>query len=75
MLPNYQAIDAASSCQGKEELTNTMARQIAEAMRKRGRHGISAYHCNHCGFWHVGRGSGRIEDARRIGKNQRGEQG
>lgn len=43
----------AISCQGKAQLPAQRAREIAQHKR----HGdtpLHAYHCQHCGYWHVG---------------------
>lgn len=43
--------DPRISCDGKDRLTSTQAREIA----KRQRNGnCSPYHCEHCKTWHVG---------------------
>jgi hypothetical protein len=44
-----------SACAGKAKHSPTRAKQIARDMRRRhGETAIDAYHCPHCGGWHVG---------------------
>lgn len=43
----------AISCLGKAQLPPQRAREIAKAKR-RGDNPLQAYHCEHCGHWHVG---------------------
>lgn len=43
------------SCEGKEQLTEERAREVAAKMRRRRPQGaVSAYHCVCCKAWHVG---------------------
>lgn len=42
------------ACHGKEALEPSRARSLAKAMRRRGKRTVNAYHCDHCGGWHVG---------------------
>ena len=49
-----------ASCLGKDKLTAEQAKAIA----KRARSGSpTAYHCAHCGAWHVGQGNRRDKKA------------
>lgn len=57
------------SCRGKVQLTATRAKQVAREMRRNDRGRMAPYHCEHCGWWHVGSGNGREESAKR-GKNE-----
>jgi hypothetical protein len=43
----------AISCAGKAQLPGQRAREIAKGKR-RGDTPLQAYHCEHCGHWHVG---------------------
>lgn len=48
----------AATCAGKQGHERKVAKQIAEAMRKRGR-SVVIYRCKVCGDWHIGAPGGK----------------
>lgn len=50
MAANY----LETCCMGKDKLSASRARKVAQEMRRRGRDGVQPYHCMHCREWHVG---------------------
>lgn len=43
----------AAACQGKEQLSEIVAKKIARRNTRSDRR-REAYHCIYCGFWHIG---------------------
>lgn len=41
-------------CEGKEKISNSVARNAAKRMSRKYKARFKAYRCNHCGFYHVG---------------------
>lgn len=52
------------SCEGKEKLTAKLAKAILRRRVSEDR--MQLYHCEHCGFWHLGLGSKRMPAAMRV---------
>lgn len=52
-------------CHGKDQLSHDIAVMVAGKIRNGA---ASAYHCEHCGFWHVGSHVSR----KRQGKGRKG---
>lgn len=50
-----------AGCDGKVQLTRTLALKIAKTKDKR----MSAYRCRFCGWWHVGENSGKVLDKKK----------
>lgn len=48
----YRPVQAPEvSCIGKDKLSHDVARKVASKLRIGA---ANSYHCEHCGFWHVG---------------------
>ena len=41
-------------CEGKERVSNAVARNAAKRMSRKYKARIVSYRCKHCGFYHVG---------------------
>ena len=51
---------AQTQCYGKYRFDDGgLAKQVARKSAKRKESKASAYHCMHCGGWHVGNGNGK----------------
>ncbi len=62
-----KSMPRAVGCDGKVGIdTYRQAAEILARNRVKPRNGRSAYHCAHCGKYHIGSDSGRVEIRKRV---------
>lgn len=63
----------AAGCEGKTGFSHSEAHRIAKGMRRHDLGVVQAYHCETCGWWHIGNHIAKIPDKRREVKRAKNE--